>query len=594
MKKIKKIIYVIVLATVFIIISSLFVSKSFASSYVNYGLLEPGCGPSDSDCKVAPPAISSDLNALSSFQKAIVVDGKTRAVEYIDSSNNIVKIDIYNDSAVTDYSDANTTGSIRWAIEQLGNNGGLVNLYSGVYHISNPIVIDYDWITLQGANFPNWDKLSDTPTASPGGAQILVPSGGTGITIGTTRENMHGDSRHKGIAIRDLNFLGQNVASYGIYDESLTDVSQIRDCGFFGFETAAIHIGWDAADIKGNNIQKNNGDGIVFINFTPIRIEGNIIWDNGGNSIHFTYNKGVPSSQSFSTIIGNTCNGNIVLNPNGVTVIGNTAINIIETTPGSNNIAGNVAPALLSYKSLFNVQSVISSPYGDVNLINKVASGNVRNICATVERSFHNTYENEYGKINFPAVPLGTIRVSFDIKSGNGSTVTAYLLDMDDNPIGTEQTTTSQTYVTISQDISVSSFMGKGNSFRLIAKSAGSTSYVYIKNFRISYDNNPLVTVPSSGTNTTDESSDLVLRGLGIKEGSNAKMGTVNLVEGTATVSTTAVKSTSRIFLTTQTIGTVETPKQVAVTSISEGSFTITSSDATDTSKVAWLIIDPY
>lgn len=82
--------------------------------------------------------------------------------------------------------------------------------------------------------------------------------------------------------------------------------------------------------------------------------------------------------------------------------------------------------------------------------------------------------------------------------------------------------------------------------------------------------------------------------GIFIKEGSNARMGTATLSSGTATVSTTAVSATSRIFLTIQSIGTVTSPKSIAVTARVAGtSFTITSSDYTDTSVVAWMIVDP-
>ncbi len=82
--------------------------------------------------------------------------------------------------------------------------------------------------------------------------------------------------------------------------------------------------------------------------------------------------------------------------------------------------------------------------------------------------------------------------------------------------------------------------------------------------------------------------------GIFIKEGSNARMGTATLSSGTATVSTTAVSEASRIFLTIQSLGTVTSPKSIAVTDRVAGtSFTITSSDATDTSVIAWMIVDP-
>lgn len=78
---------------------------------------------------------------------------------------------------------------------------------------------------------------------------------------------------------------------------------------------------------------------------------------------------------------------------------------------------------------------------------------------------------------------------------------------------------------------------------------------------------------------------------VGIKEGSNAKMGAAVLVAGTVTVNTTAVASGSRIFLTVNTAGgTVGSPYVSARTAGT--SFTITSTNAADTSTVAWWIID--
>lgn len=80
--------------------------------------------------------------------------------------------------------------------------------------------------------------------------------------------------------------------------------------------------------------------------------------------------------------------------------------------------------------------------------------------------------------------------------------------------------------------------------------------------------------------------------GLSIKEGSNAKMGTATLVAGAATVSTTAVTATSRIFVLSQVDG--GTPGYLRVSTRTAGtSFVITSGSALDTSTVAWMIVEP-
>lgn len=69
--------------------------------------------------------------------------------------------------------------------------------------------------------------------------------------------------------------------------------------------------------------------------------------------------------------------------------------------------------------------------------------------------------------------------------------------------------------------------------------------------------------------------------------------GSVTLVGGTATISTTSVTANSLIFLTSQELGTVSDPSALAVTARVAGvSFTITASQATDTSSIAWMIVN--
>lgn len=81
--------------------------------------------------------------------------------------------------------------------------------------------------------------------------------------------------------------------------------------------------------------------------------------------------------------------------------------------------------------------------------------------------------------------------------------------------------------------------------------------------------------------------------GLQIKHGTNARIGTATLVAGTVTVSNTSVTANTRIFLTVQSLGTVTAPKAIAVTTITANtSFVITSADNTDTSVVAWLLVE--
>jgi hypothetical protein len=95
--------------------------------------------------------------------------------------------------------------------------------------------------------------------------------------------------------------------------------------------------------------------------------------------------------------------------------------------------------------------------------------------------------------------------------------------------------------------------------------------------------------------NVTAAAGDLLVgtagKGLQVKGGSNAKIGTAVLVAGAKTVSTTAVTANSRIFITSNVDG--GTPGSLRVSAKVNGtSFTITSSSGTDTSTVAWMIVE--
>jgi hypothetical protein len=79
-----------------------------------------------------------------------------------------------------------------------------------------------------------------------------------------------------------------------------------------------------------------------------------------------------------------------------------------------------------------------------------------------------------------------------------------------------------------------------------------------------------------------------------VESGTDPAAGVAVLVDGVKAVATSRVTANSRILLTCQALGTVTAPKALAVTARTAGtSFTITSADATDTSSVGWLLVEP-
>lgn len=119
----------------------------------------------------------------------------------------------------------------------------------------------------------------------------------------------------------------------------------------------------------------------------------------------------------------------------------------------------------------------------------------------------------------------------------------------------------------------------------------GGTTPVDVSLFR---DGSTRLHTVNSFVTEGDLQNDVVGKGLIIKEGANARSGVATLVAGTVTVANTSVTANTRIQLTIQSLGTVAAPKAIGITARTAAtSFTITSADNTDTSVVAWLLIEP-
>lgn len=80
-------------------------------------------------------------------------------------------------------------------------------------------------------------------------------------------------------------------------------------------------------------------------------------------------------------------------------------------------------------------------------------------------------------------------------------------------------------------------------------------------------------------------------KGLRVKEGSSARMGTATLVGGTVVVNNTSVTANTRIFYSVQAPGGTQGHLSVARTAAT--SFTFTSTSGTDTSVIAWMLVEP-
>jgi hypothetical protein len=80
-------------------------------------------------------------------------------------------------------------------------------------------------------------------------------------------------------------------------------------------------------------------------------------------------------------------------------------------------------------------------------------------------------------------------------------------------------------------------------------------------------------------------------KGLRIKEGSNARMGTSTLAAGTIVVANTSVTANTRVLYSRMVTG--GTPGHLSIVLNAGVGFTINSSSGTDTSSVAWMLLEP-
>ncbi|MFZ1087207.1 MAG: hypothetical protein WAN35_19765 [Terracidiphilus sp.] len=248
------------------------------------------------------------------------------------------KIEVFPDVAITDNSDASATCSVEWAINQLGTNGGEVLCHAGIYPMTNSLLIDWDWITVEGTTLPYWSNYGSFAPGNPGGCQFQWATAVNGITIGTTTANMHGDNRHKGIKIDQIDIEGSNIGLVGVSGGGSVDDMFVTKNIFLGWQTWAISDGWDYHHIEDNTIQGMNGGGVNDIGYYGT-ISGNIVYDDGGTDINVNGFTGfiVTDNQ-----VGGSAAPSIVLGPGQEgTARGLVAHNTVENAPPISIIGGN-------------------------------------------------------------------------------------------------------------------------------------------------------------------------------------------------------------------------------------------------------------
>jgi hypothetical protein len=88
--------------------------------------------------------------------------------------------------------------------------------------------------------------------------------------------------------------------------------------------------------------------------------------------------------------------------------------------------------------------------------------------------------------------------------------------------------------------------------------------------------------------------ANVVGKGLRVKEGTNARMGSSVLVAGTVTVSNTSITASTRVMVSINTPGgTLGVPYEDSTARVVGTSFQLNSTSVLDTSTIAWLLVEP-
>lgn len=126
----------------------------------------------------------------------------------------------------------------------------------------------------------------------------------------------------------------------------------------------------------------------------------------------------------------------------------------------------------------------------------------------------------------------------------------------------------------------------EGTSYLLYANVSGTDRYMSVR-----IDQLGETTVVATQANGDFEIV-TVGKGLRVKEGANAKMGSATLAAGTVTVANTSVTANSRIFVTRKGAGA--NPGALTVSAkVAATSFTVTSTSGTDVGELDYFIVEP-
>jgi hypothetical protein len=448
------------------------------------------------------------------------------------------------------------TDEIDWVAAQaahnaLPTNGGRIGIPPGTYVWNKTLTLSKTGVTFQGAG---WGNTSSTN----GSTRISVSAAVSGFTVAGGHYSQ----------ILDLHLVNTSGGGAGNYDgisytNGVAPVIKRVSCENFGRNGVRV-------DSTAGNMNHWC--------FEQVRVSGNL-----GDG--FAWIGGSDGNAGVGIILEATANGGW-----GINLDGGAHANVFIMSHVSANTLGGHRVNTTANKFLW--------PYteggtGDTFVFTASSARNHAEFpyfgqATTITNSAGATNHLSYTDASNLPVQTGGGRFLYSAANTNTATPGLFV----DNPVGG-----SQTSIQLAINGSEKARWRADDSQNVIFSSV-STGNIY---FRSGGDATDLLLLNGNTKEATsygDVTIATVGKGLKIKEGSNATMGAATLVNGTVTVSTTAVTASSRIFLTRRVAGgTVRGMLEVG-TITAATSFVINAVDTAgalvdDDSAVSWLIIEP-
>ncbi|MBS1529699.1 MAG: right-handed parallel beta-helix repeat-containing protein, partial [Bacteroidetes bacterium] len=498
---------------------------------------------------------------------------------------------------------------------------GLTYVISGTLTISNPLTVDLSGATLQFASSVSTTNVAaftishDNVTVRNG---IVNGTYSPGTDVPSPGVGPYGvnDSGYANTVIDRITI--QNVQSYGINTANATNL-RIVNCrlintGYISIFCNNTTAGLAAGLVSGNVIDRS---GIPANHITQpcVAIRGSsttnytagLIFSNNKITAQLSPTDATAACMELRYMNGCTADNNIftygaiglsIVRCYNVSATANTCFSCgygIEIADGSfNTLDANV----INGNSTANTTGILLDGTTNYATFNTISNNNISSVTLSGIEVYKGSANNNIigGQITNPTSGQSCI----NILGAQSTLITGVVMDglttgsrgvMMDSSAYSSNTS----YICSGTIINGCTFYNFASAAMTIySPNGGTLTGLRFSNNMLNSGTMLSTTYGSGASNSTPyyygNSPELIGSKVILATGTNASAGTATLVAGTVTVSNTLVTASSLILLSVSAVG--GTQGMLSSTKVAGTSFTITSSSATDTSTVAWVMVN--